>query len=68
MRQTRTLKEYIKVSVNLSKENEKELEKIIEESSYFGLNRTILINQAIKLLIEREKRKKKRKYKEKRGI
>ncbi len=53
------MKDYVKVSVNLSIKHEEELKKIIDESSYFGLNRTILINRGIELVIKEEKRKKK---------
>jgi|GEM_PF-5312550 len=59
------MKNYIKVSVNLSIEHEEELKQIINESSCFGLNRTILINRGIELVIQEEKRK--RKCKRKRG-
>lgn len=59
------MKNYVKVSLNLSIKHEEELKKIIDESNCFGLNRTILINRGVELVIQEEKRK--RKCKRKRG-
>lgn len=50
-------KKYVTLTFNVTPETDQKLKKLIEEAEDFGINKTILLNRAIKLFFEEEERK-----------
>lgn len=51
-------KKYVTLTFNVTPETDQRLKKLIEEAEDFGINKTILLNRAIKLFFEEEEKKK----------
>lgn len=51
------MKKNIKISFNTTEEIEKELKQIIDNSDDFGINKTVIINKALKCYIKNIKGK-----------